>query len=65
MLAEAEQLMLDEMPYIPIVYYVNKALVNPSVTGWEDNIVHIHRTRYLCFADEAQSADAGADSSAG
>ncbi len=65
MLAEAEQLMLDEMPYIPIVYYVNKALVNPSVTGWEDNIVHIHRTRYLCFADETQSASAGSDSSAG
>ncbi|MFW5661139.1 MAG: peptide ABC transporter substrate-binding protein [Oceanicaulis sp.] len=56
MLAEAEQMMLDEMPYIPIVYYVNKALVNPEVTGWEDNLVHIHRTRYLCFADEQGGA---------
>jgi len=52
MLAEAEQLMLDELPYIPIVYYVNKALVNPEVTGWQDNLVHIHRTRYLCKADQ-------------
>lgn len=50
-LAQAEQILLDEMPYIPIVYYVNKALVNPRVTGWEDNIVHIHRTRYMCFTD--------------
>ncbi len=65
MLAEAEQIMLDEMPYIPIVYYVNKALVNPSVTGWEDNISDIHRTRFLCFADETQSAGAGGESSAG
>ncbi len=55
LLARAEQVMLDDMPYIPIVYYVNKALVNPNITGWEDNIVHIHRTRYLCFADEAQT----------
>jgi oligopeptide transport system substrate-binding protein len=58
MLAEAEQLMLDEMPYIPIVYYVNKALVNPDVTGWEDNLVHIHRTRYLCTVDAEAAADA-------
>lgn len=65
MLAQAEQIMLDEMPYIPIVYYVNKALVNPSVTGWEDNISDIHRTRFLCFADETQSADAGGERSAG
>lgn len=55
MLAEAEQIMLDDAPYMPIVYYVNKALVNPNVTGWEDNLVHIHRTRYLCFADQDQS----------
>jgi len=51
LLAAAEQILLDAMPYIPVVYYVNKALVNPVVTGWEDNILHIHRTRFLCFAD--------------
>jgi len=57
MLAEAEQIMLDELPYIPIVFYVNKSLVNPNVTGWVDNIVHIHRTRYLCFADLQEEAE--------
>lgn len=51
LLSEAEQLMLAESAYGPVTFYVNKALVNPAVTGWEDNIVHIHRTRYLCFAD--------------
>ena len=51
LLAEAEQILLDEMPYVPIVYLVNRALVSPSVTGWEDNIVHIHRTRFLCLVD--------------
>ena len=51
LLSDAEQILLDESPYMPIVYYVNKALVNPNVTGWEDNLTHIHRTRYLCKAD--------------
>ena len=59
MMAEAEQMMIDDMPIIPIVFYVNKNLVNPRVTGWEDNLTNIHRTRYLCFADlEAASATA-------
>ena len=65
LLAQAEQVMLDEMPYVPIVYYVNKALVDPNVTGWVDNTRHIHRTRYLCFADQTEAADAGGESSAG
>lgn len=51
MMAEAEQMMIDDMPIIPIVFYVNKSLVNPRVTGWEDNLTNIHRSRYLCFAD--------------
>ncbi|MFC4724423.1 peptide ABC transporter substrate-binding protein [Glycocaulis abyssi] len=59
LLVEAEQIMLNEMPYIPIVYYVNKSLVNPRVTGWEDNIVHIHRTRWMCFSDLADGQAEG------
>jgi oligopeptide transport system substrate-binding protein len=51
MLAEAEQMLIDDMPIIPLVFYVNKSLVNPRVTGWVDNLTNIHRSRYLCFAD--------------
>ena len=51
MLAQAEQMLIDDMPIIPLVFYVNKNLVNPRVTGWVDNLTDIHRTRYLCFAD--------------
>lgn len=57
MLAEAEQMLLDDMPLIPIVFYVNKALVNPNVTGWTDNILRINRTRWLCFADVNSDVD--------
>lgn len=51
MLAQAEQMLIDDMPIIPIDFYVNKNLVSPRVTGWVDNLTDIHRTRYLCFAD--------------
>jgi len=55
MMAQAEQMMIDDMPIIPIVYYVNKNLVSPRVTGWVDNVVNIHRSRYICFNDADRS----------
>ncbi|MCH8489062.1 MAG: peptide ABC transporter substrate-binding protein [Oceanicaulis sp.] len=57
MMAQAEQILLDEQPIMPIHYLVNRALVNPRVTGWVDNASHIHRTRHLCFADLERSAE--------
>jgi len=58
-LARAEQMFVDDMPIIPIVYYVSKNLVNPDVTGWEDNIVDLHRTRYLCLASASEAGSEG------
>ncbi|MBL1430416.1 MAG: peptide ABC transporter substrate-binding protein [Robiginitomaculum sp.] len=51
MMMQAEQMMLDEAPIVPMWYLVNRALVNPKVTGWVDNIVALHRSRYLCFVE--------------
>lgn len=48
LLAEAEQMMLDDMPLTPMWFQVNQNLVDPALTGWEDNVVDIHRSRYLC-----------------
>ena len=45
---EAESIMLGDMPVVPISFSVNKNLVNPRITGWQDNITDLHRTRYLC-----------------
>ena len=53
LLAEAEQVLLDNMAYVPINFMVNKALVNPKVTGYIDNPVRINRTRYLCIDESA------------
>ena len=50
-LAEAERIMLTDAPVAPIYFYVNKNLVSPRVTGWVDNIVDHHRSRYLCLGN--------------
>ena len=52
-LAEAEHYMLEDAPVAPIYFFVNKNLVNPRITGFVDNIIDHHRTRYLCVKDAA------------
>lgn len=47
-LARAERVMLADSPVTPTVFAVNTDLVNPRITGWVDNIIDQHRTRYLC-----------------
>ena len=50
-LQQAETLMLNDYPVAPVYFASNLNLVNPRVTGWVDNIVDQHPTRYLCFKD--------------
>ena len=47
-LARAEALMLSDAPVAPYYFAVNTNLVNPRITGFTDNIVDQHRSRYLC-----------------
>jgi oligopeptide transport system substrate-binding protein len=47
-LAQAERTMLDDATVAPTYFIVNKNLVNPKITGFVDNIVDHHRTRWLC-----------------
>jgi oligopeptide transport system substrate-binding protein len=48
LLRAAEQLMLDADAVAPLYFDVNRALVNPRITGWVDNATHTHRARWLC-----------------
>jgi oligopeptide transport system substrate-binding protein len=48
-MAKAEHIMLEDAPVAPIYYLVNKNLVNPGITGWVDNLLDHHRTRWLCM----------------
>lgn len=47
LLSQAEHLMLEDTPVIPIYFYVTKHLVAPTVRGWQDNPVDHHLTRDL------------------
>ena len=46
MLEEAERIMLDDMPILPIYMYVTKRLVKPWVAGYVDNIMDYHHSRH-------------------
>ncbi len=54
-LHQAEALILSEVPFIPTHNSVSKSLVAQHLIGWEDNVVHIHRTRYMSI-DESKRA---------
>lgn len=50
LLAKAEALMLEEYPLTPMWVQVTANLVDPTLTGWEDNAKDNHRSRFLCRA---------------
>lgn len=49
-LRKAEEIFLKELPAVPVMYYGSGALVSSRLTGWEDNIMNVHATRYLTLA---------------
>ena len=49
--AQAEQMILDDTPLTPMWVQVTKNLVDPAITGWEENAQDNHRSRWLCRAD--------------
>lgn len=51
LMIEAEQIMLDDYPITPMWYQVTQNLVDPTLTGWEENPLDNHRSRWLCRAE--------------
>jgi ABC-type oligopeptide transport system substrate-binding subunit len=47
LLEQAEGILLEEMPVIPIYFYVSKNLVSAKVTGWRDNTMNAVYVRNL------------------
>jgi len=45
--AAAEAAMLEDDPIVPLYFYVSKHLVSPSVSGFENNVLDRHPSRYL------------------
>jgi oligopeptide transport system substrate-binding protein len=46
-LAEAEKVLVDELPYIPLLYYSYHNLVSPKLKGFEQNVMDVHPTRFM------------------
>jgi oligopeptide transport system substrate-binding protein len=49
-LREAESLLLDAVPVIPIYYYTHVFLKQPSVQGWYPNLLDHHPYKYVRLA---------------
>ena len=50
-LHRAEQIAVDDAAALPIYYYVSRNIVSPKISGFEDNVRDIHRTRWLSKSD--------------
>jgi oligopeptide transport system substrate-binding protein len=50
-LRQAEEVFLKEVPAIPILYYSSRSLVSDKLSGWEDNLLNRHLTRYISLAN--------------
>jgi oligopeptide transport system substrate-binding protein len=46
-LAKAEEIFLDDLPLIPILYYKTKHMVSKRVQGWAYNSLDFHLGRYM------------------
>ncbi|PJR88529.1 ABC transporter substrate-binding protein [Ochrobactrum sp. 695/2009] len=51
-LAEAERILLKEVPVIPLLYPLSQALVSERVEGYSDNLTNVHATRWLSLKTE-------------
>ena len=47
LLKQAERIALEQHGLIPVYHHASRNLVAPSVTGWQDNPLDVHRSRYL------------------
>jgi oligopeptide transport system substrate-binding protein len=65
LMQEAERILLDEMPIIPVYTYVTKRLVDRHVRGWESNVMDHHYSKHMFLLKSAGAAGGGAQDPAG
>ncbi len=47
LMQEAERVLLEEVPIIPVYTYVTKRLVDPHLRGWDDNVMDHHYSKHM------------------
>ena len=47
LLAQAEKITVDELNNIPLLFYSYKAIISDKLTGYEDNVMDIHPSRFI------------------
>ncbi|MGP1394460.1 MAG: peptide ABC transporter substrate-binding protein [Inquilinaceae bacterium] len=47
LMEQAEAVLLEDLPIMPIYFYTTQHMVAPHVSGWEDNIMDWHLSRYV------------------
>ncbi|MGB5210284.1 MAG: peptide ABC transporter substrate-binding protein, partial [Gammaproteobacteria bacterium] len=58
LLSEAEALMLEQQPVIPLYFYVTRRLVKPWVKGWQGNVLDANPTRHFYIDDDSANQTA-------
>jgi len=56
LLHEAEEILIDEMPILPIYYYVTQNMVAPRLGGFYGNIQDEHFPKFLYWMDDEELA---------
>ncbi|MEQ1950786.1 peptide ABC transporter substrate-binding protein [Mesorhizobium sp. CN2-181] len=47
LLGEAEREVVDDIAIIPLLYYNYKNIVSPKLSGFEDNVMDVHPSRFM------------------
>jgi oligopeptide transport system substrate-binding protein len=48
LLAQAERILcVDEVPILPVYYYVNQGMLRPRVKGWSENVRDLHPCQFV------------------
>ncbi len=58
---QAEAILMDEMPVIPIYFYVSNLLIHPSVKGWHPTILDHHPYKFVSLAAEEDTVGLNTD----
>ena len=51
LLDQAENLLMQEAPIMPIYFYRSKALIHPAVKGWHANLLDVHPYKFVYLED--------------